>query len=126
MLPLPCMLVCRFLFAQNRTRDRGCSKHPVFPAPSEQAGGKLLANLGRNAPRDRKVIFQLSSPAQAGDPVFETEVIESRGLGVLDPRLRGDDSGVRCYLHVIASAAKQSMAPLVEAWVASSLQRKIA
>jgi len=35
MLPLPCMLVCPFLLAQNRTRDLGCSKHPVFPAPSE-------------------------------------------------------------------------------------------
>ena len=33
MLPLPCMLVCSFACA-NRTRDRGCSKHPVFPAPS--------------------------------------------------------------------------------------------
>jgi hypothetical protein len=32
MLPLPCMLVC-ILFSANRTRDRGCSKHPVFPAP---------------------------------------------------------------------------------------------
>src|SRR6185295_9432186 len=31
--PLPCMLVCIFVCA-NRTRDRGCSKHPVFPAPS--------------------------------------------------------------------------------------------
>jgi hypothetical protein len=31
--PLPCMLVCSFVSA-NRTRDRGCSKHPVFPAPS--------------------------------------------------------------------------------------------
>src|SRR5215208_726355 len=30
---LPCMLVCSFVSA-NRTRDRGCSKHPVFPAPS--------------------------------------------------------------------------------------------
>ena len=36
---LPCMLVCIF-FSANRTRDRGCSKHPVFPAPSEQEGGK--------------------------------------------------------------------------------------
>ena len=33
MLQLPCMLVCSFVCA-NRTRDRGCSKHPVFPAPS--------------------------------------------------------------------------------------------
>jgi hypothetical protein len=39
MLPLPCMLVCSFVCA-NRTRDRGCSKHPVFPAPSNFEGGK--------------------------------------------------------------------------------------
>src|SRR5215217_9090573 len=52
--PLPCMLVCRFVSA-NRTRDRGCSKHPVFPAPSVfEEGGKFLASLGRNAPRDRE------------------------------------------------------------------------
>src|SRR5260370_396210 len=28
-----CMLVCAFFFARC-TRDRGCSKHPAFPAPS--------------------------------------------------------------------------------------------
>src|SRR6266516_1371420 len=39
MLPLPCMLVCTFVCA-NRTRDRGCSKHPVFPAPSNFEEGK--------------------------------------------------------------------------------------
>jgi hypothetical protein len=32
-----CMLVCVFLFA-NCTRDRGCGKHPVFPAPSDKEG----------------------------------------------------------------------------------------
>jgi hypothetical protein len=37
--PLPCMLVCSFVCA-NRTRDRGCSKHPVFPAPSDRREGK--------------------------------------------------------------------------------------
>jgi hypothetical protein len=31
--PLTCMLVCNFL-AQASTRDRGCSAHPAFPAPS--------------------------------------------------------------------------------------------
>src|SRR5437764_5265323 len=39
MHPLPCMLVCSFVCA-NRTRDRGCSKHPVFPAPSDLEEGK--------------------------------------------------------------------------------------
>jgi hypothetical protein len=37
---LPCMLVCIFVCA-NRTRDRGCSKHPVFPAPSVFREGKI-------------------------------------------------------------------------------------
>jgi hypothetical protein len=50
-----CMLVCIFLRA-NGTRDRGCGAHPVFPAPSDQEGGKLIANLGRNASRDRSRI----------------------------------------------------------------------
>src|SRR5688572_32022191 len=29
---------CAVLFNANRTRDRGCSKHPVFPAPSDRRG----------------------------------------------------------------------------------------
>ena len=47
MLPLPCMLVCSFVCA-NRTRDRGCSKHPVFPAPSIREGGKIQKTSGRS------------------------------------------------------------------------------
>ena len=34
------MLVCSFVCA-NRTRDRGCSKHPVFPAPSVFNEGQM-------------------------------------------------------------------------------------
>ena len=43
--PLTCMLVCAF-FAQFGTRDRGCSAHPAFPAPSQE-GGTNLQNSGR-------------------------------------------------------------------------------
>jgi hypothetical protein len=50
-----CMLVCAFLCA-NCTRDRGCSVHPVFPAPSDYKGAHEDANLGRNAPRDREIV----------------------------------------------------------------------
>src|ERR1700741_3626375 len=45
------MLVC-ILFCANRTRDRGCSAHPVFPAPSVFESGKFPAKLGRIAPRE--------------------------------------------------------------------------
>src|SRR4029078_6997802 len=47
-----CMLVC-VSFAHYCTRDRGCSVHPAFPAPSNFEG-KVQANLGRIAPRDCK------------------------------------------------------------------------
>src|SRR6476661_9589177 len=53
---LPCMLVCIF-FSANRTRDRGCSKHPVFPAPSISKRANEDANLGRNAPREGEGSF---------------------------------------------------------------------
>jgi hypothetical protein len=64
---LTCMLVCAFLCA-NCTRDRGCSVHPVFPAPSLiRWRANENANLGRNAPRDRGVI-STSLRAQRSNP----------------------------------------------------------
>ena len=36
-LRFTCMIACIF-FCANRTRDRGCSVHPVFPAPSDFCG----------------------------------------------------------------------------------------
>ena len=47
-----CMLVCALLCA-HCTRDRGCSAHPVFPAPSHDGEGQENPQLGRFAPRDR-------------------------------------------------------------------------
>ena len=46
---------CAFCFAYC-TRDRGCSAHPVFPAPSDFRA-KFPAQLGRTAPRDREAAF---------------------------------------------------------------------
>ena len=51
-----CMLVC-ILFCANRTRDRGCSAHPVFPAPSVFEGKEFLAKLGRIVSRERELVF---------------------------------------------------------------------
>jgi hypothetical protein len=47
------MLVCVFLCAFC-TRDRGCSAHPAFPAPSCFSRVKIEARLGRIAPRGLK------------------------------------------------------------------------
>src|SRR5436309_1117994 len=48
------MLVCAF-FAQNCTRDRGCSAHPVFPAPSTFSGGtKFMQASGASCRENAK------------------------------------------------------------------------
>src|ERR1700736_6784587 len=40
------MLVCAF-FAQFCTRDRGCSAHPAFPAPSMLEGRTFMQTSGK-------------------------------------------------------------------------------
>src|SRR3954467_9843693 len=54
--PLPCMLVCIF-FSANRTRDRGCSKHPVFPAPSIFEEGQRKMQTSGDQRRERANSF---------------------------------------------------------------------
>ena len=47
MFPLTCMLVCAYC-ATFGTRDRGCSVHPAFPAPSvSREGQRDLKNSGK-------------------------------------------------------------------------------
>src|SRR5258707_1469399 len=48
------MLVCVFL--QFCTRDRRCSAHPAFPAPSVTGGREIQANLARKPRRDREAV----------------------------------------------------------------------
>src|SRR5437773_11715006 len=42
------------IYLHHCTRDRGCSKHPAFPAPSQE--GQVHANLGRRASRERETV----------------------------------------------------------------------
>src|SRR5471030_2825495 len=51
--PVVTTLVC-FIF--YHTRGCGCIERPVFPAPSDWRVRKLIAKLGRLAPRDRGLI----------------------------------------------------------------------
>ena len=41
------------------TRDRGCSAHPAFPAPSFFGEGEVHASLGHFVPRERESMFVL-------------------------------------------------------------------
>jgi hypothetical protein len=49
--PLNLYARVRSFFTWTCTRDRGCSAHPVFPAPSGYRGTRLLQNLGRDPRR---------------------------------------------------------------------------
>src|SRR2546429_3685603 len=83
------MLVCAFS-VRNCTRDRGCSVHPVFPAPSKQEGQTKMQTSGDQ--RREKVASYSVVIVQGGrSSIPETFVIEPISRGVLDPRMRGDD-----------------------------------
>src|SRR5206468_2139319 len=70
-----CMLVCAFS-VRNCTRDRGCSVHPVFPAPSFfREGQRTMQNSGERC-REKEKPYQfviaigrtvLDLPACAGN-----------------------------------------------------------
>src|SRR5215213_8242556 len=101
MLQLPCMLVCSFVSA-NRTRDRGCSKHPVFPAPSVFRRASEMKSSGsscREIARSYSVVIVREGGRSS---IPETAVMESIGRGVLDPpHARGMTAGgvARSLLH---------------------------
>src|SRR5258705_1096177 len=60
---LVCFLPC--------TRGCGRIERPAFPAPSELLGERFLQNLGRLAPRDRVLMFEIRKPslrAQRSNP----------------------------------------------------------
>jgi hypothetical protein len=57
--PLNLYARVRFLFPFC-TRDRGCSAHPAFPAPSDFKARNFSVNLGRTAPRECETAFEWS------------------------------------------------------------------
>src|SRR3954468_12061715 len=69
------MLVCALCCARC-TRDRGCSAHPVFPAPSDWRGRERMANLGRNEPREGEF---MSINVIARSPCDEAIHLPARG-----------------------------------------------
>jgi hypothetical protein len=88
--PLPCMLVCAFLCATG-TRDRGCSAHPAFPAPSILKRDNEFGKARAHGVARTLIHTHSSSPGLTGRPsIPEAAVKESRSGGVLGtPHARG-------------------------------------
>src|SRR2546427_3330338 len=80
------MLVCAYN-VHSCTRDRGCSAHPAFPAPSLPERGNELENLGRkHAARRRTRIYPHVVPAKAGTHAA-ADVVLKRWLTALPRQL---------------------------------------
>jgi hypothetical protein len=91
---------CVFLYFTREAAGALGARHSPRP-PWAEATGKTRADRAagmRNCicclkfESGMALRSPLSSPAKAGDPVFQRPMMESRGRGVLDTRLRGYDS----------------------------------
>jgi hypothetical protein len=82
-----CMLVCAFL-AHYCTRDRGCSKHPAFPAPSDFLGKGFLQSSGETRRENAEVCLRRMGcrvgKAQRAHHL-STSVIQNGGHAALCP-----------------------------------------
>ena len=84
-----------YLYARVRTslchctRDRGCSKHPAFPAPSRFRGKGISANLGRKSRRENANVHLNDGGARN----FVARMERSAIRGVFDPV---GNPGLRC------------------------------
>src|ERR1700709_329874 len=73
---------------RNSLRDRGCSAHPVFPAPSDVHGARAIGAL--RAPCVAGIHFAVIVRAGGRSSIPETPMIESISLSVLvTPHTRG-------------------------------------
>src|SRR5260221_2121299 len=105
------MLVCAFLYA-TCTRDRGCSAHPAFPAPSSSRGTTSCAKLGQSVSREHgflsvsgEALLKLnpapytSSSRRTPGPIrravsfgqFVRDLLQQQTTGIMGPGVRRDD-----------------------------------
>src|SRR5215216_1714348 len=103
-----CMLVCAFL-CTHCTRDRGCSVHPAFPAPSVFEGGDKFMQASGAMRRENANAHSVVIVREGGrSSILETSMIEPKGCGVLDtsPSLGTTISCASRYPSVIASESE--------------------
>src|SRR4051812_7560913 len=87
------MLVCVLLCA-SCARDRGCSAHPVFPAPSDFQRDNAIQSSGA-ARREIAKAYSVVIVREGGrSSIPEAAVIEPISRGVLDTRFRGYDDRI--------------------------------
>src|SRR5438093_906398 len=96
------MLVCA-IFTHFSTRDRGCSAHPAFPAPSIFEGGKEFACLGRNRAARTSLYVPTSLRAKRSNPYRHTRI------GGLLRRFAPRNDGCRCSVALTITTEKSKL-----------------
>ena len=93
---------------QHCTRDRGCSKHPAFPAPSHLRERNLSKPRAQCVARTRTHTHCVGAKREATHS-RGAMVAHAIGRGVLDTRLRGyDDQMVRHQPPTTPAASPKS------------------
>ena len=89
MFPLNLYARVRISLSIKCTRDRGCSAHPVFPAPSLEGrvrplflGRSYFENLGRMPSRERERISS-RRPRERGDPYAVSSMFVQSAHGLV-------------------------------------------
>jgi hypothetical protein len=98
-------------FVHFCTRDRGCSAHPAFPAPSDFHWADRLAQLGRIAPRDENVRLEAIAVIAGLDPAIHHS--EQRYFFMMDARVKPahDESGAMTVVSFLVFLKCEATCP---------------
>ena len=111
------------LYIISCTRDRGCSKHPAFPAPSRE-GQSSWKNSGAVRRENANTHSSVTVREGGRSSIPDTSMIEPIGRRLLDRPVKSramTPKGVVTLSTSLrgANATKQSMSPLAARWIAS-------
>ena len=113
------MLVCAFPCA-NCTRDRGCSAHPVFPAPSiSSEGAKLKQASGISCRENTDVYLPVVIGRESGRSSTPRPLgLSAGGAGILDRPVKPDDDSGELFEEASTSlrGAKRRSNPSLGKW----------
>jgi hypothetical protein len=76
--PLPCMLVC--VFCASCTRDRGCSAHPAFPAPSYLGRAGRFGQTSRESRGESAEVCHDVIARSGSDEAIHSSLARQNGL----------------------------------------------
>src|SRR5262245_37746130 len=109
--PLTCMLVCIFSLRKQRTRDRGCSAHPAFPAPSDLRERRIWIARANHGREIANAYLSPCRPCESRDPYAAAAIVgnerqtalqKHRGPVVMGPCFRRGDERAQIFARYAA------------------------